>query len=299
MPSEAMRRAHDAWRTFAAVRQPSLEAMRKALDDFMAKFPLPDGVEITPAHAGGISGEWIAATGATPSAVVLWLHGGGYCMGSLATARDLAGRVARAAPARVLTIDYRLAPECPFPAAVEDVVSGYRWLLTQGVEPADIVIGGDSAGGGLAIAALLALRDAGDPLPAGAVCVSPFADLEVRGRSMETRAAVDPLGTRVLIERMASLYLGSTDPRTPLASPVVADLGGLPPTLIQVGSDDVLLDDATRLAARVAEGGGDVTLEVVGGAPHVWHVFASFLPEAEQAIDRIGAFLRSATTVRP
>lgn len=217
-------------------------------------------------------------------------------MGSSASCRGLAGQIARASDARVLVLDYRRAPEAPFPGAVEDAVSGYRWLIAEGFRPSSIIIGGDSAGGGLALAAAIALRDTGDPLPAGVVSVSAFADLAVTGESVTTNAARDPIISRGLLDNTAAMYLAGQDPRSPLASPVHADLSGLPPLLLQVGSEEVLLDDSRRLATKAKDAGVDVTLEIVDGAVHEWHVFASFLPEAQDAITRLGDFVRDRTS---
>jgi acetyl esterase/lipase len=198
-----------------------------------------------------------------------------------------------ASDARALAIDYRLAPEHPFPAAVDDATTTYRWLVANGVEPASIVIGGDSAGGGLTLAALVALRDAGDPLPAAAFCISPWVDLEVSGESATTRAAADPIIDPAGVSAAAARYLAQAHPRTPLASPLYADLTDLPPMLIQVGDAEVFLNDATRLADRAEAAGVDVTLEVWPDVIHVWHIFAAMLPYGQQALDRVGEWMRS------
>jgi acetyl esterase/lipase len=205
-------------------------------------------------------------------------------------------RLSRTAAARALAIDYRLAPEHPFPAAVEDATAAYRWLLSGGVDPAGVVIAGDSAGGGLTVATLVALRDAGDPLPAAAVCLSPWVDMEGLGESMTAKADVDPMIQRGEILEMAQAYLGEADPRTPLAAPLYADLTGLSPMLIQVGTAEVLLDDSIRLAERARAAGVDVTLEPWDDMFHVWQAFALLLPEGQQAIDRIGEFVRERLT---
>lgn len=242
--------------------------------------------------AGGVPGEWIVPPGAEESRVLLYLHGGGYVIGSVNTHRDMVSRIARAAQARALAIDYRLAPEHPFPAAVEDATAAYRWLLASGMPAERIVIAGDSAGGGLTLATLLALRDAGDLLPAAAVCISPWTDLAVTGESMDTKADVDPMIRKAEAIEGAKLYLAGADPKTPLASPLYADLSGLPHLLIQVGTHETLQDDSVRLAERARAAGVDVTLEQWEEMIHVWHFFAFILPEAQQAIDRIGQFVR-------
>jgi acetyl esterase/lipase len=194
-------------------------------------------------------------------------------------------------------VEYRLAPEHPFPAAVEDATAAYRWLLASGVRPAGIAIAGDSAGGGLTLATLVALRDAGDPLPAAAVCLSPWVDLEGIGDSMATKAAADPFVRKEMIQFMAQQYLGERSLRTPLAAPLYADLHGLPPLLIQVGTAETLLDDSTRIAERARAAGVSVTLDTWDNMIHVWQLFAPMLPEGQQAIERIGAFIREHTTL--
>jgi acetyl esterase/lipase len=227
---------------------------------------------------------------------MLYLHGGGYALGSLNTHRVLVSWIARAAKTRALAIDYRLAPEYPFPAAIEDSVAAYRWLLSIGADPTRMTIAGDSAGGGLAVATLISLRDAGTPLPAAAVCISPWVDMEVCGESIQSKADVDPMLERKGILELAQIYLGGTDPRHPLASPIHADLKGLPPLLIQVGTAEALLDDAVRLARCGQSAGVKVVLEQWQDMIHVWHTYATILPEARQAIQRIGEFVQEHTS---
>jgi acetyl esterase/lipase len=255
---------------------------------------LPPAADVTcdKIAVAGRSAEWVATPGVDAERVILYLHGGGYVIGSIATHRDLASRLSRATGHRSLLIDYRLAPEDPHPAAVEDATAAYRWLLAQGLDPARIVVAGDSAGGGLAVATLVALRDAGDPLPAAGVCLSPWVDLEGVGESMTARAHRDPMVQRDPLLRMAAMYLGGADPRTPLAAPLHADLRGLPPLLVQVGHAETLHDDATRLAERAHAAGVDVTLEAWEDMIHVWQIFAPMLPEGQQAIDAIGEWVR-------
>ncbi len=208
----------------------------------------------------------------------------------------MAARISRASGARVLAINYRLAPEHPFPAAVEDATAAYRWLLAQGIAPNRIVIAGDSAGGGLTISTLLALRDAKQPLPAAAVPISPWTDLAATGESLRTLAGKDPMVQAEPLKEMAKLYLGKADAKNPLASPLYADFKGLPPMLIQVGGAEILLDDAKRVADKAKAAGVMVELEVWDEMVHVWHVFAKLLPEGQQAIDRIGRFVREYTS---
>jgi len=265
---------------------------RQGFDMLAAKFPMAPDITCEKVDAAGVPAEWLVAPGVESGRVLLYLHGGGYVIGSIHTHRDLAGRLSRAAAARVLLIDYRLAPEHPQPAAVEDATAAYRWLLRNGATPARTVIAGDSAGGGLTVAALVALRDAGEPLPAAGVCLSPWVDLEGIGESMTTRASVDPIVQRPGLLWFANLYLGGAHPRTPLAAPLYADLHGLPPLFIHVGTAETLLDDATRLADRAKAAGVDVTLEAWEEMIHVWHLFAAMLPEGQQAIERLGAYIR-------
>jgi acetyl esterase/lipase len=253
---------------------------------------LPDDVKAEPVDAGSVAAEWITTPEGGGERTILYLHGGGYVIGSIRTHRDLASRFSRAAKARVLLIDYRLAPEHPHPAAVEDATAAYRWLLAQGVKPSRLAIGGDSAGGGLTVATLVALRDAGQPLPAAGVCLSPWVDLEGLGESMTTKADTDPMVQRDRLLGYAQHYLAGQSPRTPLAAPLYADLSGLPPLLIQVGSAETLLDDSTRLAERARKAGVAADLEIWDDMIHVWQAFAAVLPEGQQAIENIGRFLR-------
>ena len=256
-------------------------------------FPTPPEVKVEGVSAPVAPAEWLRSPGSVAGRVVLYLHGGGYVIGSPRSHRHLAAAIAAAGQASALLLDYRLAPEHPYPAAVDDATAAYRWLLEQGVAPRHVVIGGDSAGGGLTVATLLALRDARLPLPAGGVCISPWVDLTFSGASYRTRAAVDPIVKRPGIDEMARAYLGATAAQTPLASPLFADLRGLPPLLIHVGSDEVLLDDAVQLAERAKAAGVDATLEVWDRMIHVWHWFLPMLDEAQAAVDGIGRFIQS------
>ncbi|MBM4384320.1 MAG: alpha/beta hydrolase fold domain-containing protein [Deltaproteobacteria bacterium] len=278
--------------------QGDLAQMRANMERGSAATPLPADVKFEAVRAGGVPAEWAIAPGARAERVLVYVHGGGYTMGSLATHRALCGRLSRLAGLRVLNVAYRLAPEHPHPAAVEDGVAAVRWVYAQGVAPARVAIAGDSAGGGLTLATLLALRDAGDALPAAAVCISPWTDLAATGESIRTKASVDPMVTEAPLREMARAYLGGKDSRTPLASPLYADLRGLPPLLLQVGDAELLLDDATRLASRARDAGVDVTLEVWEEMFHVWHAFAEILPEAQRACERIAAWLEPRLALR-
>ncbi len=226
---------------------------------------------------------------------VLYLHGGAYVAGSTSLYRDFIWRIADATQARVLCINYRVAPEHPFPAAVDDAVAAYRWLLAQGADPQRMSVMGDSAGGGLALALLLRLRDEGVPLPAAAVAMSPWTDLAMAGESYRRFAKADPMLSVVPAQAFARCYLAGGDARQPYASPVYGDPRGLPPTLIQVGSDEILLDDATVMAERMRAAGCAVELEVWPRMPHAWHVHARVMPEARRAVKRIGDFVLRAT----
>ena len=258
-------------------------------------FPIPADVKVEHVIQPPVLAEWLAAPGARDDDAILYLHGGGYVIGSPRSHRHLAAAIGTSARTRVLLLDYRLAPEHPFPAAVDDAVAAYRWLLDRNIAPARIVIAGDSAGGGLAVATLLALRDANVPLPAAGVCISPWVDLTCSCGSYATRADVDPIVKRPGIDMMAAAYLGGQDAKTPLASPLFADLRGLPPLLIHVGDDEVLLDDSVQLAQQARKAGVDATLDVWPKMVHVWHWFFPMLDEGHAAIDRIGAFVQART----
>jgi monoterpene epsilon-lactone hydrolase len=269
----------------------SVERMRGAMEKVSEH--VARDVKCEAVSAGGVPAEWIVPPNAANDRVILYLHGGGYVMGSINTHRAMIARIARASEAKALALNYRMAPEDPFPTAVDDATAAYRWLLAQGYKPGKIVISGDSAGGGLTLATLLALRDAGTPLPAAAVPISPWADLEGTGASIETRAAADPMVDKAGLLRMAQMYTGDSDPKNPLISPIYADYKGLPPMLIQVGDAEILLDDSTRVAERARAAGIKVELEAWPEMFHVWHVFAKILPEGQQAIDRIGEYVRA------
>jgi monoterpene epsilon-lactone hydrolase len=254
--------------------------------------PLPDDVLVSDVSAGGVPAHWLAAPGADDDRVLLFLHGGGYELGSLRSDGELAARLGRASGMRVLFPEYRLAPEHPFPAAIDDVRAVWRWLRTdQQLDARSLAVAGDSAGGGLAVALLVATRDAGDPLPAAAVLMSPTVDLTSSGASMTERVDQDPISTPALLRQLASDYLAGADPETPLASPLFASLSGLPPLLVQVGTADLLLSDSQRLAVAAAGAGVDVRLEVGDGLPHVYQL-ALGTPEAAEATERVGTFLR-------
>ncbi len=277
----------------AVVQLGLLAELRARYDEIARHHPLPRDVNYQPVDAGGVDGEWLSGSNPVDNHVILYLHGGCYTTGSVETHRDLMTRLSIAASMRVLGLNYRLAPMYPFPAAVEDAAAAYRWLLRIGIAPARIAIAGDSAGAGLALAAIITIRDEGLPVPGVVVCLSPWVDLAVTGSSMASKAGEDPIVSRDMLLGWGKLYLGNHDPLTPLASPLYADLHGVPPMLIQVGSAEVLLDDSTRLAERASAAGVDTTLEVWPNMIHVWQSFAVILPEARQAIERIGKFVQA------
>jgi epsilon-lactone hydrolase len=268
------------------------QEMRANFEELGNNTPVPPDLKQEKVNAGGVPATWVCAPNAANDKVVLYLHGGGYVIGSVNTHRDLMARISRASGFRVLGLDYRLAPEHPFPAAVDDALAAYRWLLAQGIQPSKIAVAGDSAGGGLTAATLVAIRDAKLAMPAAGVLLSPWTDMEGLGDSMTTKASLDPVVQKDALVGMAGAYLGGKDPRSPLAAPIYADLKGLPPLLIQVGEAETLYDDSTRLAARAREAGVKVTLEPWPEMIHVWQMFAAFLPEGQQAIDVIGRYLR-------
>lgn len=249
------------------------------------------GVRVERTEVDGLPAEWLLPEGATDDEAILYLHGGAYTAGSCDSHRNAVSHIARAAGIRILLPEYRLAPEHPFPAALEDGVAAYRWLLDRVLEPRRIVLAGDSAGGGLVLAVMVALRDAGTPLPGAAALISAWTDLAATGESLKTRGRQDPWFEAEDIAPMARHYCGDADPRHPLVSPLYAPLHGLPPLMIQVGDHEVLLDDSTRVAEKARQAGVDVTLRVWPGMWHVWHFFVGRMPEARQAILEMAAFI--------
>lgn len=270
-----------------------ITALRTGIEAAGQMFGPEQGTATEPVDAGGVPGEWIIGPDATDAATIYYLHGGGHTIGSIASHRGLISRLSKASGARALAIDYGLAPERPYPAGLDDSLAAYRWLLAQGVEPSTVVIAGDSAGGNLALATLLALKDAGDPLPAATVLLSPWTDLEGTGESMVARKDLDPMITPDPLNGVGQMYANGASLRDPLVSPLYGDLASLPPMLIHVGDHEVLLDDSTRLAERAKAAGVDTNLDVWPEMIHVWQFFAPMLPEATEAIGKIGAFIRS------
>jgi monoterpene epsilon-lactone hydrolase len=297
MPSQAMQDLIDTLRerqkASASQAPPTLEKLRASFAPAGRLYPVPDDVRVTEVDAGGVPAHWLTAPGADAGRVLLFLHGGGFELGSLRSDGELAARLGRASGMRVLFPEYRLAPEHPFPAAIDDVAAAWRWLRTdQGLSARSIAVAGDSAGGGLAVALLVATRDAGEALPAAATLMSPTVDLTSSGASMTERVDQDPFSTPALLRQLASDYLAGADPKTPLASPLFASLSGLPPLLILVGTADLLLSDSERLGAAATEAGVDVTLKIGEGLPHVYPIMLG-TPEAAEATEQIGKFLRA------
>jgi acetyl esterase/lipase len=253
--------------------------------------PLPADVSVTAASLGGVPTAEITVDGSEPRHIVLYFHGGVYVISDAFLAAGLASQIGRRTRAKVISVDYRLAPEHPYPAAVDDALAAYQALLDDGTSPSDIAFAGDSAGGGLAVATLLNARDHGLPLPAAAFVMSPYVDLTLAGATMETKRDVDPLLSRELLEPRVADYTQGRDAALGLISPVFADLTGLPPLIIQAGSHEVLLDDAVRLARAAATADVDVTLDITAGVPHVFQAYSPMLDEAAEALDRAGALL--------
>jgi epsilon-lactone hydrolase len=264
---------------------------RAGFSQMVSSVPVATDVRFESLQLGRIPALASLTPGAAPERTLMYLHGGAFVVGSPHDYRSLSAELGRAVASRAVSPDYRLAPEHPFPAAVEDALAAYRALLEEGRAPGTIVVAGDSAGGGLVVSMLVAARDQGLPMPAAALAISPWADLACQGRTMQTKAADDPALKRAGLLAMAELYLGSTSAQAPLASPLFANLTGLPPLLIQVGGAEILLDDAVRLAARAGEAGVRVQLSVWPDMPHVWHFFSFMLAEGRQAIAEAANFL--------
>jgi monoterpene epsilon-lactone hydrolase len=283
-------------RAIIAARPRATEIAQMRLDaDARGKaFGLPPDVTVQPVSANGVRAEWTSTPDADLSSAVLYLHGGGYVICSLVSHRHLMAEVGRAAGTRTLAIDYRLAPEHPFPAPVEDTVAAYRYLLDSGLRPRRIALAGDSAGGGLVVGALLAMREAGLPLPACGWCISPWVDMEALGQSFADRAEADPTVQKATIQMMAQWYLGGADPRHPHAAPIHGDLRGLPPLLIQVGAAETLLDDSVALARKAGAADVPVELQIWPEMIHIWHIYFPMLSAGRRAIASGGSFVRNA-----
>ena len=266
--------------------------MRAAWNEMGGKSRVAKGVQVRQATIDGIDCEWLVPEGCDGAPVLYYLHGGAYLMGSTQTHRRMVSHIARASGTRALVPNYRLAPEHPFPAAIEDSTTVYRSLLEAGTDHATIAIAGDSAGGNLTMATLLALRDAGDPLPTAVCLMSPWLDLAAEGESMDSRAKHDPWFRPEDMPEIVEKYCSKYDTKNPLVSPVYADPSNLPPTLIQVGDHEILLSDSTRMADKISEAGGYVTLQVWPDMWHVFQLFVGLMPESKRAINDIAAFLK-------
>jgi acetyl esterase/lipase len=270
-----------------------LPTMRDMFEQWHLATAEPSGVCYEEADADGVPAIWCIPEGCANDRVIVWTHGGGYVVGSMHSHRKVAAHLAKAAGVRALVLHYRRAPEHPHPAQVEDAVTAYRWLVrSQGIAPEHIATTGDSAGGGLCTSMVLALRDAGDRLPAAVMPISPFYDMEATGASIETNAAADVLVQKEILLAMAGMFLGGGSPRDPLANPLHADPAGLPPMLIQVGGDETLLDDSIRFADKATAAGVDCTVEVYPQMQHVFHFLAGRAPEADEAIAAMAAWVR-------
>lgn len=289
MPSPEHERYVAAMRGGLGFEGLPVDEQRKAMEATAGMFPVEPDVAISEVDVDGLAANWIDTDVSQHDRVILYFHGGGYVLGSRNTHRELASRIARAANARALLLEYRLAPEHPFPAAVEDTTACWRWLLAEGYAPENMAIAGDSAGGGLALSALLALKAVDLPMPACAVALSPWTDLEGSGPTARTGVVDDPILTVDGVRESGKLYAGG-HVRNPLASPLFGDLNGLPPLLLQVGTREILLSDSTRFAEKARAAGVEVRLEVEEGLVHVWQMLPS-LPEAQTATDRIGKFV--------
>jgi monoterpene epsilon-lactone hydrolase len=305
MASEQARAVHQMLRdqrssaaasTAALPSRAEQRALAERIGDSTAE---PTGVTYDDVVAGGVPAQWVTPDGAATSSVVVYFHGGGYCFCSMRSHRRLVGHIAKAAGCRALNVDYRLAPEDPHPAAVTDAMGAYRWALDQGIDPGHVVAAGDSAGGGIAVALLLKARDEGLPLPAAGVLLSPWVDLAMTAGSLTTRVELDvrqdPAGTRWC----ADLFLAGQDPRDPYASPLYADLAGLPPLYIQAGDWDTLVDDSHRLADKARRSGVDVRLDVFPEMLHAHQIWAGNMPEADDAVARIGEYVRQRLALVP
>ncbi len=270
----------------------SVVELRALADKNKTVVPVPDGTVMDKVIVGGVPCLWVTAPGVDPDRVVFYVHGGGFTMGSPETHRRLAADIGAAANARVLLVQYRLAPEHPFPIGPTDCFEAYRGLLARDFEPKNIAFGGDSAGGALVLATLLQARDAGLPLPACTVCLSPWVNLVLDGETLQTKKDVDPLGDSSSFQKFVDAYLAGTDPRAPLASPIYADLKGLPPLLIQVGTSEFLLDDSYRLEKAAKAAGVAVTFEEWPDMIHNWQLYSHTITDGRNANARIGQFIQ-------
>ena len=271
----------------------TIDQLRKETGTAGALIPLPDNTKFKRILAGNVYAEWITCGDVDIDKIFMFIHGGGYYRGSIDATRATVARISAEAKVRCLSIEYRLAPEHPFPAAVDDTYTAYNWLLKEGINPKNIIVSGQSAGGGLCLALLLKIKENNGFQPKGAVAISPWTDLSQSGKTMITNANIDPVISKQYLDRMANLYLSKTPNISPLASPLYGDLSGLPPMLVQVGSAETMLDDSKRFVERAKEAKVDVQIEVWEDMFHGWHGSAHILKEAEEAIKSIGLFCRN------
>ncbi|PPR64443.1 MAG: Monoterpene epsilon-lactone hydrolase [Alphaproteobacteria bacterium MarineAlpha4_Bin2] len=288
----ALEKILDAKRANPYSDEKSIQELRDEHRAGGAVVPLPEGTEWKIIDAGGVPAEWISCGRMASDRVFMFIHGGGYYRGSAEATRSTAARISSVSGMRCLSINYRLAPENTFPAAIDDTYNAYKWLLSQDVAPKDIVVGGISAGGGLTLALLLKLKETGEPQPAGSVPISAWTDMTQSGETMFTNAESDPVICKAYLDRMAELYLAGKTAETPLASPLFGDLAGLPPMLVQVGSAETMLDDSRRFAEKARAAGVNIDYEVWEDMFHGWHGSAHVLEEAVQAIESIGRFCK-------
>jgi monoterpene epsilon-lactone hydrolase len=294
MPSPELNKLLTALREVDYSSGRTVEELRADWEKFAESFPASPDVSFEPVNAAGVSAEWVTAPGGASDRVVLYFHGGGYSVGTLASYRNFTGRLARGTGARLLAVGYRLAPEHPFPAALDDAVASYGWLIDQGIPPNRIALAGDSAGGGLALATAIALRDRGYPRPAAIVAICPSTDLAKEGASVRERAHLDPIVNYESSMAHALRYVGKGgNLKHPLASPLYAELHDLPPILILIGTHECLFDDSSRFAAKAEAAGVEVELDIWEGMIHVWPIFADILPEGREAIEKIGNYVKT------
>jgi monoterpene epsilon-lactone hydrolase len=295
--SPALEKVRNLYRNLIPTdHEASIDEFRQLYDDLCNSFTVPAGTEITPVDAGGVSCLSVLAQGASAGRTVVFFHSGGYVIGSAHGYRQFGAALSAAADARVLVVDYRRAPEHPYPAALDDGVAAIRWAMAQAGGPDRVVVAGDSAGGGLTVAALVALRNAGGHMPVAGVCISPWVDLACEGDTMKTKADVDPIVAEALVLQLAEAYLQGADPKqTPLASPLYADLSGLPPLLVLVGEAETLLDDSVRLVEKIGTAGGRVEFEMSPDMVHIWPLFNEILPEGAETVTRVGRWIQERT----
>lgn len=297
MVSKGMERVIELLKKFQKMtEETTVESTRKGLEQLAVMSKIPDDISCEPVKINSIEGEWITAPGVKQDKVLLYLHGGAFVAGSIDTHRDLISRISRAGNIKVLAINYRLAPEHPFPASLMDAFNSYQWLISEkDFNPKNIIIGGDSAGGTLTLSVLIKIRNEDQPLPKAAFCISPATDMTGSGESYTTKADVDPFLTPELGDLVSDNYLKDVDPKNPLVSTLFADLHRLPPIYIQVGTSEILLDDSKKIAEKLEASGVDVELEIWEDMIHVFAAFASFAPESREAIEKIGDFIKKHT----